>query len=171
MLHSEKSAPVEVSCCCCDHCWNVQKSPTPHCVHMHCLVSRNTHQMSMNASRCHFLLCGGIDQHSFASSALPCQMPFSQTAPLLLSVAWQQNVMGYCEFIQRLLPYHQVSASDIMGWHNKIWGFTCRAAVIIFYYAMFGVVLKSTYILRISVLYAVNWVQIETVNFECKVLL
>jgi len=38
---------------------------------------------------------GEIQFHTFASSALPCQMPFCQTAPLLSSVEWQQNVKEY----------------------------------------------------------------------------
>ena len=38
---------------------------------------------------------GGIQFHTFASSALPCQTPFCQSAPLLPSVTRQQHVMGY----------------------------------------------------------------------------
>ena len=68
---------------------------------------------------------GGIQWHTFASSALPCQTPFCQTAPLLLSVTQQQHVIGY---------WWEGSTSptsadiDFMGKHNKI-GITFRAAL------------------------------------------
>jgi len=41
---------------------------------------------------------GGIQCHTFASFALPCWAPLCQSAPLLPSAKWQQNVMKYrCE--------------------------------------------------------------------------
>jgi len=55
----------------------------------------------------------------FASSALPCQMPFCQSALLLLSVTHQQHVTE-CWWegspSASLLP---TSASDVMGKHLK----------------------------------------------------
>jgi len=36
-------------------------------------------------------LHGGIPLHTSASYVLPCQMLLCQTAPLLLSFAWQQH--------------------------------------------------------------------------------
>jgi len=38
---------------------------------------------------------GGIQLHTFASYALPCQTSFFQTSPLLSSVAQHQNVTEY----------------------------------------------------------------------------
>ena len=38
---------------------------------------------------------GGIQWHTVILYALPCQMPFCQTALLLPSVPWQQHIMEY----------------------------------------------------------------------------
>ena len=56
------------------------------------------HQCSASTDECQLVPlfpCGGIQFHTFASSALSCQRPFCQTAPLLLSVALQQNGTEY----------------------------------------------------------------------------
>jgi len=65
----------------------------PHCAPIHCLLSTAIQQALMNVSGCHFFLHGGIQIHSCVPYMLLCQMMFCQTAPLLPSVAQQQNVM------------------------------------------------------------------------------
>ena len=62
-----------------------------------------------------------------ASSALPYQMPFCQTAPLLPSVMQQQNVMEYCWEGSASTAIPPTSASDVAGQHNKIGGTTFGA--------------------------------------------
>ena len=59
-------------------------------------------------------LRGRIHCHTFVSYAFPCQ-----TYPLLLSVAWQQNVMEYCweHSISTVIP--PTSASDVWWWPNS----------------------------------------------------
>ena len=69
--------------------------PLPRCVHIHYLDSINIQQASMNISRYHFFLMEGTQFHTFASYALPCQMPPCQIALQLPSVT-QQQVMDYC---------------------------------------------------------------------------
>ena len=66
--------------------------PPPHCAQV------GLHKCSASIDDClwvPFFLHGGIQWHTFASSALPCQMPFCQTASLLPSVRWHQKVMEY----------------------------------------------------------------------------
>jgi len=55
-------------------------------------------------------------------NALPCQVPFSQSAPLLPAVPWQQNVTEYWweGLISTTVP--PTLASDIVDQHNKIGG-------------------------------------------------
>ena len=79
------------------------RHPPPHCANIYCLVSASV-------GECHwvqFFPRGGIQLHTFASYALPCQTPFCHTAPLLSSVAWQPNITEYGGKVQSLLPYHQ----------------------------------------------------------------
>jgi len=64
--------------------------PPLHCAHSHCLVFINGQQAVSP-----FFPCGGIQCHTFASHAFPCQTSFHQTAPLLPSVTQQQNGMEY----------------------------------------------------------------------------
>ena len=77
-----------------------------------------------------------ITSYCYAKTALlsphriPFQTPFSQTAPLLPSVAQQQNVMEYCQESSVSTAIPPISTSDIMGQHNKIEGITFRAALI-----------------------------------------
>ena len=71
-------------------------------------------------------LCLCTEWHTFTSHALPCQMPFGQTAPLLPSVTQQQNITEY---------WWEGSASTAIpptsvGQHNKIWSITFRVALL-----------------------------------------
>jgi hypothetical protein len=51
---------------------------------------------------------GGLQWHTSAACALPCQTPFCQTAPLLLCVARQQNLCAIGGKVQPLLPYTSI---------------------------------------------------------------
>jgi len=87
----------------------------------------------MNANGCGFFPHGGVQLHTFASYALPCQTHFCQTAPQLPSVAWQQNIMEYWWEGSTPTAIPPTSASDAVGQHNKIVGITFRAALIEMY--------------------------------------
>ena len=81
-----------ISCWRC-HCWN-----TPPTASLHSHPLSGLHKHSVRIDEClwvTFFLRGGIQFHTFASLALPCQTSTCQTAPLLPSVTWQQNVTEY----------------------------------------------------------------------------
>ena len=104
--------------------------PPPHCANIHCLVSV---KRSASVNECHwmqFFPHGGIQLHTFASYALPCQTPFSQTAPLLSSVARQQNLTEYWREGSTSTAIPPISASDFVDQHNKIGAITFGAAVV-----------------------------------------
>ena len=111
-----KTTPVEVTRYC--HCWNVPPT-TSVCSHpLFCL-----HKRSRRVNECQgvqfFFPHGGVQWHTFAPSLLPCQIPLSQTAPLLPPVTWHQNVREYWwedSASAAILTF----ASDIVGQHNKI---------------------------------------------------
>ena len=97
-------------------CWN---TPPTTSLCSHPLVGLHKHSASV--SECQwvpFLLCGGLQFHTFASSTLLCQTPFCQTAPLLPSVTQQQHVMEYWWEGSILLLYHQDSPLTL--WANII---------------------------------------------------
>ena len=96
--------------------------------HIHDLVSRNVQQAFMNVNGCIFFL-HGISSHTFAPYALPCQMPFYRTAPLLPSVTQQQNTMGYW---WKGSTSTATSASDTVSQHKKIGGVIFRAALMVY---------------------------------------
>ena len=104
--------------------------PLPHCFHIHCLISTNIQQVSMNVNGCNFFPHGGIPFQTLASYALPSQIPFSQTATLLPSVAQQQYVMEHCQEGLASTAIPPTSASDFMGHHSEIGGITFRAALV-----------------------------------------
>jgi len=99
-----------LSCCCC-HSWIAPPTTSL----LTCLGSIYIQQASMNVNGCHFFCIRGFQWHTSASSALPCQMPFCQTAPLLPSVTWQQTVMGYWWEGPTSTDIPPMSASGIMG--------------------------------------------------------
>jgi len=75
-------------------------------------------------------LLGGIRFPTFASSALPCLMSFSQTTPLLPSVTGQQCVTEYWWEGSTSTAMLPTSTSDIAGQHSKIGSITFRTALI-----------------------------------------
>ena len=100
-----------------------------HTTHIHCLISINVHQASTNVNGHNFFPHVGIQLQPFASYTLPCQMPLCQSAPLLPSVTWQQNVMGYRWELATSTAVPPTFASDVMGKHNKIGGITFGASL------------------------------------------
>jgi hypothetical protein len=58
-------------------------------------------------------------------------MPFCQTAPLLSSVAWQQNLTEYWREGSASTAISTTFTSDIVGQHNKIGGITFGTAYIV----------------------------------------
>ena len=98
-----------------------------HCAHIHCLVSITFQKALMNINGCNSFPHEGIQWHTFASCTLPCQMPFCQTAPLLPSVAWQQNVREY--WWKGSTAITPSSSSYAVGQHNKMGDITFRAAL------------------------------------------
>jgi len=102
----------------------------PHCAHIHCLVSMNIQKASAKIKRCHFFPPGGLQQHTFASYTLPCQILFCQTAPLRPSVVTlHQNVTEYHWGGSNSTAIPPTSTSDIVSQHNKIGSITFRAAL------------------------------------------
>jgi len=70
--------------CWCHHCWN---APPTASLCSHSLFGLHNHSASVDECQwISFFLHGGIHLHTFASWALPCQIPFRWTAPLLPSV-------------------------------------------------------------------------------------
>jgi len=65
------------------------------------------------------------------SYTLPSQVSFCQTVPLLPSVTWQQNIMGYWWEGSTSTAIPPTFVSDIVGQHNKIGGITFGAALIV----------------------------------------
>ena len=107
------------------------RHPPPHCANVHCLVSVNVQQASMNVFGCNFFPHGGIRLYTFASYALPCQTSFCQTAPLLPSVARRKNLTEYWREGSTSTAIPPTSASDVVGQRNKIGGFTFGAALVV----------------------------------------
>ena len=77
-----------------------------------------------------FFLRRGIQRHTFASSALPCQTPLHQTAPLLPPITQQQNAIGCCWEGSTSAAMPLISTSDVMGQQNKIGDTAFGAALI-----------------------------------------
>ena len=95
--------------------------PPPQCVPIHCWVSINNQQASVNVNVYHFFHTEEFS-HPFALQVLPGQTPFFQTALLLLSVTWQQHVMEYWREGSTSTAIPPIAASDVMGQRNKIGG-------------------------------------------------
>ena len=77
-----------------------------------------------------FFAHGGIQLHTFASYAFPCQTSFCQTAPLLSSVARQQNLTEYWQEGSTSTAISPTSAADIVDQHNKIGVINFRATLV-----------------------------------------
>jgi hypothetical protein len=92
--------------------------PPPHRPHIHCLVSVNVQQTSINVNGCNVIPHGGMQWYTSALHALPCQTPFYQTAPLLKYLARQQNVQIIGCKVQPLLSFHQHPPLTL--WNNII---------------------------------------------------
>ena len=69
--------------------------PLPHCAYVHCLVSINIQQVSMNIGRCNFFHMEEFSDTPLLHPHFHVRHCFGQTVPLLPSVTLQQNVMEY----------------------------------------------------------------------------
>jgi len=69
--------------------------PPSHCADIHCLVSTNAQRVSMNVSRCHFLLVEEFSDMPLLHTHSHVRHHFFQINTLLPSVIWQKNVMEY----------------------------------------------------------------------------
>ena len=116
---------------CCYHHTAETHNPWPLCAHNHCLVHINVHWALMKVSRCHFLCLEEFSYMPVLNNSLPHQTLFWQTAPLLPSVAWQQNVMEYWWEGSTSTTIPPRSISDVAGQHSKIIGIIFRAALIL----------------------------------------
>ena len=128
MLLSKQSTSAEVTHCHCRHYWN---APPTTSLRSHPLFALHKH--SARIHKCWWVLLflhAGISSHTLSSYTVPCQMPFCQIAPLLPSVAWQQNVMVYWWEGSTSTAVTPTSASGIVGQRNKIGGIIFRAALI-----------------------------------------
>ena len=127
MLCSWKFAPVEVTAVATAELHH----PPPHCVHVHHLIHINLRSANVNECQwMQFVLHGGIQWHTFASSTLQHQTPFCETASLLPTVTQQLNVTEYWWEGLTSTAIPSTSTSDIMGQHNKTGGITFGAALI-----------------------------------------
>jgi len=100
--------------------------PPSHCVNIHCLVSTNIQQASVNVIESNFCM------EEFNCTPL-FHMSFCQTAPLPPSVTQQQNVIEYWCKDSAFTAIPSTSFSDIMVQHNKTGGIIFRAALIYFH--------------------------------------
>ena len=94
----------------------------------HLTVLTSTAWSPSTFSKCRWMSMGAIFfcveefNDVFVSYTLPCQTPLCQTAPLLPSVTWQQNGMGYFWEGWTSTGIPPTSASDVMCQHNKTRG-------------------------------------------------
>ena len=108
------------------HQWRWPLSFTP-------LLKRTTHpslcshplvglpKCSVSTNKCQwviFFLYEGIQFHTFASSALPCQTSFWQSAPLLPSASQKLRGMGYWWEGSTYIVVPATSTSDTVGQHE-----------------------------------------------------
>ena len=99
--------------------WLKKHHLLPHHAHIHSLISKNIQQASMSANGCHFFPHGAILWHTFASYALPRQVPFCQMGcPDLLPCH-----MAKCNgiLVGRISFYcHTTYITYIHLWHHVI---------------------------------------------------
>jgi len=110
--------------CQCQHSWNTTPT-TSLCSH----PLFGLQQAVKNVTGCHFFQMEEFED-TFSSYTLPCQ-----TAPLLPSVSWQQNVMEYwwegsTSTTSNATAIPLISSSDVVGQHDKIGGVIFGLALI-----------------------------------------
>ena len=102
----------------------------PHSAHIHCLVSINIQQVSMNVSGCHFFCMEKISctpllyphfhvRHCFVGLPLCCHLRHSNKMP-----------KGYQREGSTSTAIPPASASDVVGHQNKTGGVTFSAALV-----------------------------------------
>jgi len=102
--------------------------PLPHCTHIYCLISVNLQQASLNATGWHFSTWTNSVTHFCLEKGHMCAL-LCQTAPLLISVTWQQNIMGCWWEGSTSTAIPPSSASEVVGQRNKKGGITFGSAL------------------------------------------
>jgi hypothetical protein len=128
----------------CDRCawpsgtWLVATAeahqPLPHCANNRCLIPRKRPASVHECRGAIFFPHGGIQLHTFASYALPCQVSFCQTASQLSSAAWQQNLMECWREGSTSTATSPTSAPDVVGKRSKVGGIDFGATLIIYHF-------------------------------------
>ena len=95
--------------------------PPPHCVHIHCLVSRNIQQASVNVSGHRFFHMEEFSDTTFLHKHFYVRHHFVRLP--LWTVTWQQHVTEYWWDVSASTAITPTSTSDI-GQGNKIGGIT-----------------------------------------------
>lgn len=95
---------------------------------MHCLVSMNIQQTSVNVSGCHFLCMEEFSDTPLIHTHLHV-ICHSVSAPLLSSVTWQQDAMGCWWEGSTSIVIPSTYISDVMDQHD-IGGITFGAAIV-----------------------------------------
>lgn len=89
---------------CCFHYWDVLLTP-PNCAHIHCWVSVNIQQVTMNINRGNFF---SHEDTPPVSSSLLYQMSFCQTHSAAICNKSKKKIGVTGRKVQPLLPYHQL---------------------------------------------------------------
>ena len=121
----------------CHHCWSTPLPEMPHCAQIYCLVSINAQQALMRVNGGDFSPHGEIQWQTFASYALPHQMPLCCHLPhsnkIIIEYLWEGSTF--------VIP--SIPTSDVMDQHDKIcYCLLCYGAIyystinILLYYAM-----------------------------------
>jgi len=96
----------------------------------HCTLLFDLPKCSAITDECQWVPFFCKELSTFASDILPCQALFCQTAPLLPSVVWKQNLMEYWWKSSTSIIIKTTPASEVLGQHNKIGRNTFRVALV-----------------------------------------
>ena len=109
------------------------RHPASHFVHIQCLVSINIQQASLSVSGCHF-----VHMEEFSStpvlhthSHVRCHLSDCPSAAFFCNCYMQQHVTEYWLEDSASTTISPNPPLDIVGWHNKIWGITFGAALVL----------------------------------------
>lgn len=124
--------------------------PLPHCAHIHCLVSINIQQASMNTNGCQFFHMIEFSGTSLLHVHFHVRCHFVRLSlcyHLFHGNKIEQNISGK---VQPLLPNRQYPPTEIMSQH-KLGGITFRAALISM--SLHMMICQSLYLLSLFTLY------------------
>ena len=102
--------------------------PLPHCVHIHCLVSRNIQKAPKNASGCHLFLKEEFSGAVFLRTHFHVRHHFVRLhSAAICHTATKLTVLAGRSKFPAVPP---TSTSDFTGQHNQIGDIACRAALV-----------------------------------------